>query len=154
MAVVGLGAMSLVVGSLVGGVVSGVLFLRFSPHPLRFGYDRDLARRLLAFGLPLAGASIIVFLVSFIDQLVVGRMLGPEQLGYYVLAVNLASWPVTLFSKPLRSVAPALFSRMQHDPAALSSSFGRVLTAGGGRGLPGVRADRCCRPGDRRLPLR
>lgn len=136
MAVMGFGAMSLVVGSLVGGIVSGVLFLRFSPHPLRFGYDRVLARRLLAFGLPLAGASIIVFLVSFIDQLVVGRMLGPEQLGYYVLAVNLASWPLTLFSKPLRSVAPALFSRMQHDPAALSSSFGRVLRPVAAVGFP------------------
>lgn len=136
LAVLGQGAMSLVVGSLVGGVVSGVLLLRFSPQPLRFGFDRVVARQLLDFGLPLAGASIIVFLVSFVDQLAVGRMLGPEQLGLYVLAVNLAGWPLTLFSKPLRSVAPALFSRMQHDPVALRESFGRVLRPVAAVGFP------------------
>ena len=136
MAVLGFGAMSLVAGSLVGGIVSGALLIRFSPQPLRFGLDPTLVRQLLAFGLPLAGASIIVFFVSFVDQLIVGRMLGPVQLGYYVLAVNLASWPLALFSKPLRSVAPALFSRLQHDPAALSASFGRVLRPVAAVGVP------------------
>ncbi len=127
MAVLGFGAMSLVIGSLVGGAVSSILLVRLAPQPLRFGYDPTVVRPLLDFGLPLAGASIIVFLVSFIDQLVVGRMLGPEQLGFYVLAVNLAGWPLILFSRPLRSVAPALFARMQHDPVEMSNSFGRVL---------------------------
>ncbi|WP_110182147.1 oligosaccharide flippase family protein [Nocardioides solisilvae] len=127
MAATGSGAEALVVGRLVGAVVSGALFLRFSPLPLRFGFDPRCARRLLSFGLPLAGASVVVFLVGFLDQVVVGSVLGPVTLGHYVLAVNLASWPVLLFSQPLRSVAPALFARMQHDPEALGRSFGLVL---------------------------
>lgn len=136
MAVAGQGAESLVVGRLVGAVVSGLLFLRFSPLPLRFGFDRRCASRLLGFGLPLAGASVVVFLVGFLDQVVVGSVLGPVQLGYYVLAVNLASWPVMLFSQPLRSVAPALFARMQHDPDELRGAFGRVLRPVAVVGLP------------------
>ncbi|QIX28839.1 oligosaccharide flippase family protein [Nocardioides sp. JQ2195] len=127
MVAVGFGAISLVVGRLAGAGVSGLLFLRFSPLPFRFGFDRRFARRLLVFGLPLAGASIIVFLVGFIDQLMVGRFLGPVVLGSYVLAANLASWPVSIFSQPLRSVAPALFARMQHDPTLMRTSFVQVL---------------------------
>ncbi len=126
-ALLGLGAMSLVVGRLTGALVSGVLMLHYSPQPLRFGWDRGVARHLLHFGLPLAGASVVVFLVSFLDQLMVGSLLGPVQLGFYVLAFNLASWPVALFSQPLRSVAPAMFARMQDDPDALRRGFVQVL---------------------------
>lgn len=116
-ALAGVGAMSLVVGRLTGAVVSAVLFLRFSPLPLRLGLDRTLVPALLRFGLPLAAASLVVFGVGFADQLAVGSVLGPTLLGAYVLAFNLASWPVQLLSTPLRQVTPPLFARQQHDPA-------------------------------------
>jgi len=119
----GFGAMSLAVGRMSGAVASGILFIVFSPEPVRFGFDRAKARALCRFGLPLAGASIVVFAVTNVDQLVVGHMLGATALGFYVLAVNLATWPVTMFSLPVRSVAPAVFSRLQHDRAAMNSGF-------------------------------
>ena len=71
---------------------------------------------LLRFGLPLAGASIVVFCVSYLDQLVTGSLLGPTMLGLYVLGFNLSSWPVTVFSQPLRSVAPAVFPGFSMTP--------------------------------------
>jgi O-antigen/teichoic acid export membrane protein len=119
----GFGAMSLAVGRMSGAVASGILFIVFSPEPVRFGFDRAKARALCRFGLPLAGASIVVFAVTNVDQLVVGHMLGATALGFYVLAVNLATWPVTMFSLPVRSVAPAVFARLQHDRAAMNSGF-------------------------------
>lgn len=112
----GLGVWGLVIGRLVGAAVSGVMIIAYSPLPLRFGFSRPHAIALLRFGLPLAGASIIVFAVSYVDQIVIGHTLGAVALGYYVLAFNLASWPVSMFSQPLRSVAPALFSRLQDTP--------------------------------------
>jgi O-antigen/teichoic acid export membrane protein len=119
----GFGAMSLGIGQLAGGLAAGVIFVAFSPLPLRFGFDVAKARALLGFGMPLAGASAIVFLVGNVDNLVVGHLLGATALGFYVLAWNLASWPVNMFSQPMRSVAPALFSRLQHDPAAMRAGF-------------------------------
>jgi PST family polysaccharide transporter len=95
-------------------------------------------RPLFGFGLPLAGASLIVFAVGFVDQVTVGHLLGPTQLGFYVLAYNLASWPVTLISQPTRSVAPALFARIQHDPTAMTSVFVKLLRPLAGLALP------CC----------
>src|SRR5258708_24709458 len=113
----GLGAISLAIGRISGAAAAGILFVAFSPQPLRFGFDRAKARALFRFGMPLAGASIIVFAVTNVDQLVVGHLLGATALGFYALALNLASWPVNMFSLPVRSVAPAVFSRLQHDRA-------------------------------------
>jgi O-antigen/teichoic acid export membrane protein len=127
LALEGYGAISLVIGRLAGAGLSALLLLHYSPLPYRLGLQRRYARQLLAFGVPLAGASMIVFLVGFVDQLFVGHLLGPVVLGYYVLACNLANWPVTLFSQPLRSVAPAMFARLQHDPERLQSAFPGVL---------------------------
>ena len=119
----GMGAMSLAVGRLAGTVAGGLLFVLKSPLPLRPGLDRDVLKPLLRFGLPLAGTSIIVFCVGYLDQLVTGSMLGSVMLGMYVLAFNLSSWPVTMFSQPLRSVAPVVLARLQNDPAKMRSTL-------------------------------
>jgi PST family polysaccharide transporter len=129
LALLGCGAMSLAIGRLAGAGVSAIMFVVSSPVPFRLGWDRALAARLARFGLPLAGASIVVFLIGYVDQIVTGAVLGSVALGMYVLAGNLASWPVTMFSQPLRAVAPAAFARMQDDPRALGRSFGAVLRA-------------------------
>lgn len=117
------GAMSLAIGRLAGAALAAVLFIVFSPEPLRFGFDPVKARELLRFGLPLAGASIVVFAVQNADQIVVGHVLGATALGFYALAFNLSSWPLTAFSMPIRTVAPALFSRLQHDRPAMRTTF-------------------------------
>ncbi len=127
LALAGTGALGLVVGRLAGAGISAVLFLVFSPLPYRVGLDRRLLRPLLRFGAPLAGASAIVFAVGFMDQVIVGHSLGSKQLGFYVLAFNLASWPVSIFSQPLRNVAPALFSRLQREPRRMTAAFRGTL---------------------------
>src|ERR1035437_7076734 len=119
----GFGAMSLGIGQAAGSLASGILLLVFSPLPFRFGFDVAKARALLGFGLPLAGSSILVFLVGNVDNLVVGHVLGATSLGFYVLAWNLSSWPVQMFSQPVRIDAPAFFARLQHDPATMRTGF-------------------------------
>ena len=123
MALEGVGAMSLAVGRLTGSLVSGVLFVALSPLPYRFGFDRTILKPLMRFGLPLAGASVVVFALGYSDQLVAGHMLGSVALGFYALAFNLSSWPVTIFSQPLRSVAPVVFSKLQRDVGTMRSSL-------------------------------
>ena len=127
LAITGFGAMSLAIGRLAGSSVSLVLLLRFSPEPFRLGLDRRHVRPLLNFGLPLAGASILVFGISYADQLVAGGTLGATALGFYLLAFNLSSWPQQIFSLPLRNVAPATFARLQHEPEAMRSTFRSIV---------------------------
>lgn len=123
LAIGGHGAYSLAIGQLVGSVLGGILLVVFAPGSLRFGFDRTKARELLRFGLPLAGSSMVVFANANLDKIIVGGVLGPVALGYYVLAVNLSNWPVTAFSQPVRSVAPAALARVQSDPPAMRSMF-------------------------------
>ena len=121
----GHGAWSLAIGQLVGNVVSGVMLcyvVRMWPRP---GFDRALARELLAFGLPLAGGSLLVFAMLNIHYIVTGRMLGAVALGLYLQAFNLSSWPVNTFSMVVRRVSLPAFAAVQDDKAAREATFGR-----------------------------
>jgi O-antigen/teichoic acid export membrane protein len=126
-ALAGFGAMSLAIGRLSGSITSAVMFLASSPLPYRFGFDRTQVPDLLKFGIPLAGSSLFVFAIGYADQIVVGSMLGTTALGYYVLAFNLASWPVNMFSQPLRNVVPATFARLQHDRRAMNGALKSII---------------------------
>lgn len=123
LALTGHGAMSLAIGRLAGNFASMILLLIFVPDSLRLGFDRVLAGSLLRFGMPLAGANLLLFAVTTVDQVIVGRVLGAVALGFYVLASNLSSWPINVFSVPVRNVAPALFSRLQQDPVRMRQTF-------------------------------
>ena len=123
LALSGDGAMSLAVGRLAGCFAGTILLLAFAPQGLRLGFDPAKARALLRFGCPLAGSSVIALAVTTVDQIIVGHMLGTVALGFYVLALNLANWPIGMFSQPVSIVAPAVFSRLQHDRAAMRTSF-------------------------------
>ena len=128
LALAGFGAWSLAWGRVVATLIGVALFIH-ATRPYRLRVDRELVAPLLRFGLPLAGASIVVFAVAYVEQVAVGATLGATSLGYYVLAFNLASWPLNMFSQPLRSVAPAVFSRLQGDPRRLGDSFTTLLRA-------------------------
>lgn len=122
LALTGMGAMALAIGRLLGSILSGILFIKASPLPYRFGWAKEHAMPLMRFGLPLAGTSIIVFAIGYADQLTAGAILGATALGFYVLAFNLSSWPGSIISQPLRRVAPAAFAAVQGTPARMQQS--------------------------------
>ncbi len=135
-------------------LLGAALFILSSSYPFRFGFDRAVAGQLLKFGLPLAGTSIIVFAVGYAEQMTTGAVLGATALGYYVLAFNLASWPVNMFSQPLRSVAPAAFSRLQDDEPRMNTTFVSLVHAAGDRDAAGLRDPGGGRPAGDRVRLR
>jgi PST family polysaccharide transporter len=125
------GAWSLAWGALVSSVLSGLLTLWATPVRYRPGLDREVVRELLTFGLPLAGASALLFLSINVDNVVVGHVLGPEALGFYALAFNVCSWPVNLVSVAVRRVSFAGFSRLidqEADPGpTIAKSFALLM---------------------------
>ena len=125
----GLGAWSLVWGSLTASILSGTLAIVAAPWRTRFGLDRDTTRALLVFGLPLAGSSLLLFVMLNVDYLVVGNLLGATALGLYIWAFNLCSWPVNLVSTTIRRVSLAGFSRVpdRGSPKAYAASVGATL---------------------------
>ncbi|WP_132111378.1 lipopolysaccharide biosynthesis protein [Actinocrispum wychmicini] len=126
LAVTGHGAWSLAVGQVTGNAVSSLVLFGLSRKWPRLGFDPSQARQLLAFGLPLAGASLLMIAMLNVDKVVTGRMLGAVALGLYVQAFNLASWPVNVFSLIVRRVSLAAFARVQEDPAERQTVFAKM----------------------------
>ena len=128
LALAGFGVWALVWSALLGNVVNAAFILHYSPDRHPFGFRRDVARELLAFGLPLALASLVIMGLLNIDYVVIGAQLGAVQLGFYLLAFNLASWPVNMFSAPARRVSLPLFARLHAGETDASEAFVPVCT--------------------------
>jgi O-antigen/teichoic acid export membrane protein len=123
LALLGFGPWSLAWGRLVGNTVNSGLHFILTPVRYRPGWDRDAARQLLSGGLPLAGATVLAVAMVNVDNVIVGRSLGPTVLGLYVLAFSLSSWPVNLLSVPVQKVSIPAFARLQHDLPRLRRAF-------------------------------
>ncbi|GAA5172768.1 oligosaccharide flippase family protein [Amycolatopsis dongchuanensis] len=128
LAATGHGAWSLGWGQLAGNVLSALVLCRLASMWPRPGFDRRQAAELLRFGLPLAGASALVFAMLNVDYVVTGRVLGAVALGLYLQAFNLASWPVNVFSAIVRRVSLAAFARVQDDPVRRQETLARMTT--------------------------
>lgn len=112
MAVGGAGPMALAWGQVASQVVLVVALHLLARHRPTFGLDPVLARESVAFCLPLALANLLSWALLSIDNLVVARMLGPAQLGLYVLAFNVSSWPMSAVGQAVRVVALPAFSQL------------------------------------------
>ncbi|WP_378785986.1 lipopolysaccharide biosynthesis protein [Nonomuraea fastidiosa] len=127
LAAAGAGAYSFAWGQLGGAIVTGAVIVRLARMPWRFGFDRAIAARLLRFGLPSAlgfGLEAVLMNSSFV---VVGAVLGEQQLGYYLLAFNVSSWVPGVIGTALRYVALPGFSRLAEDPDSLSEGVRRSV---------------------------
>lgn len=128
MAAAGFGPSSLAWAWVASNAASAVVLIAFSGRYWKPGFDRSEVVGLLRFGLPLAGSGLLVFAVLDVDYVVITRMLGPVALGVYVLAFNLASWPVKMFSTSVRSVSLPGFARLLDQPERLEAAFTRSLS--------------------------
>jgi len=123
LAATGHGLMSFAIGRLVGSGVSALLFIISSPAAFRIGYRRQGGGALIRSALPFGASAAFAFAITNADQAVVGVLLHTTSLGYYVLALCLASWPITMFSQQVRDAAPVAFARFRRGPQVMGSAF-------------------------------
>ena len=132
LAAIGDGAMSFAWSVVFEHVVTGLLTYyyvrRFDWFP---GFRLDVARRVLRYSLPVAGAALLTTLLLNVDYAVVGRQLGAYRLGLYLLAFNVASWPTALLGASIWAIVIPAFSRMTSDPQRRAHAvFSAVRTIG------------------------
>jgi PST family polysaccharide transporter len=127
LALAGLGPWSLVWGRLAGNALNSGLYWVFAEHRYRPRWNPDVARELLRAGLPLAGTSLLAVAALNVDYIVVGQIAGSVQLGLYLMAFNLSSWPVNMFAIAVARVSVAGFARLQHDVERLRAAFLRTF---------------------------
>src|SRR5665647_1771296 len=77
----------------------------------------------IGFGLYQMGERSIYYWAANIDYLLIGRYLGPEQLGVYTIAYNLVVMPLTKLTPVLTRVAFPIFAKRQDADAALRRGY-------------------------------
>src|SRR5699024_2119511 len=87
------------------------LQFRFVGERPRFGLDPDLARGVLAFGLPVASANLLSWALLGIDKILLSTLAGAAALGVYYLAFNVANWPMSVLGQIVRSISLPAFAR-------------------------------------------
>jgi len=107
LAVLGFGAFSLVIGMLAGSAAWSVAQWRITSYRPRVSMDLTIARSMAAYGGAAAALEVLAVVGARIDQVVVGRVLGPRDLGLYTIAyripetaIDTVSWTVSIVAFP------------------------------------------------------
>jgi PST family polysaccharide transporter len=128
LSVAGAGAMSLAAGQVAASLTTGILVFIWAGLPIKVGLDFAVARKLMAYGLPLAAGLGVESILEQADKVIVGRTLGATTLGFYLLAVSISSWAPGMIGSAIRYVALPSFARLsEKDPEALSNGVQRVI---------------------------
>ncbi|MEU6788130.1 oligosaccharide flippase family protein [Nonomuraea angiospora] len=128
LAVNGAGAYSFAWGQLAGAVVTGVFMLLYARLPYRFGFDRQIAAKLLRFGIPSAAGIALEIMLLNVGYIIVGNIMGDAWLGFYLMAFNVSSWVPGIIGSAIRMVSIAGFSRLaERDEESLSLGVQRTV---------------------------
>jgi len=118
---------ALVLGHVVGSFVGVLLSFIIIPGKPRLRVDSTIARELFQYGKYITGLTVVVFLTTEIDNLVLGKVLGMGPLGYYVIAYTLANMPTTQISKALAKIIFPAFSKLQANLPNLRAMYLHVV---------------------------
>ncbi|MFY4731258.1 oligosaccharide flippase family protein, partial [Nitrospira sp. BLG_2] len=118
---------ALVYAQVLSAAINSALSFMIVPGRVRFRLDFAVAKELFHYGKFITGLVIVVFLTRELDNAVIGKLLGMDALGYYVIAYTLANIPSTYISKLLAKVLFPMFSKLQADKGALGVEYGRGI---------------------------
>lgn len=122
-ALAGAGVWALVAGSMAGSLIRPIALSIAARHWCRPRFSRDGLAEMLNFGKFVTISKVLWYVYSNSDVLIIGKLLGKELLGFYSIAMQLASLPMQKVSELLDQVGFAAYSSVQHDMAAVRSHF-------------------------------
>jgi O-antigen/teichoic acid export membrane protein len=115
--------------ALVLGILAGqscALILGYVMIPYRPRFALSGFRELMSFSIWLSLGQVINTINWRLDQLLIGRQLGPEALGHYTVGDNLAALPTREITAPLHATLFPAFARLADMPERLRAAFTRA----------------------------
>jgi len=82
---------------------------------------------MIKFGRELTGFSFLNYFARNIDNVLIGRVWGPVQLGLYAKAYQILLLPLTQLNGPMQSVALPMLSRLNGEPERYRMAYVRVI---------------------------
>lgn len=124
------GVWSLVYASICRSVVRVFILVMLCPgwewaNPL--GGNLQSAKTLLRFGIQSTGSGFISFLNSVMDNLVVGKLLGVQALGYYSKSYDFSTNTIDTFNRVIGTVLFPSYAIIQKDRERLTNAYVRSL---------------------------
>lgn len=134
----GWGYWALVVTSLVTSLVATILAWTLSGWRPSLRPRFDGVGAMLGFGSKLAGFNILNFLSQNLQNVLIGRINGPVQLGFYNRGYRLLLFPLVQILQPIARVAIPVLSRLQTQPHTYRRVYLTMLQAIYLAAVPGV----------------
>jgi O-antigen/teichoic acid export membrane protein len=123
---VGDGARGLLLGSYLTGAAFVLGLIAMQRRRLGLRFDASLMKRLLRFGLPTMPAEASLYLLNFVDRIIIIRYLGAVELGLYALAVKFAQ-AVNVLVRGFQLAWPPLAYSIRDDDEA-RHAYATVVT--------------------------
>ena len=123
----GFGITSFTWAVLTRAVIGLVLMYIVSPWRIRLGFSREVAKRLLKFGLPFQMNSFLALLKDDLMTVFLGKILPFNQVGYIGWAKKWAEGPLRLIMDSVIRVTFPAFSRLQHSKELLGKAIEKTL---------------------------
>lgn len=118
---------ALVFGEIVRSIMFTIGSYALLPGKPRFSFSWKITRELLDYGRFVTASAIVLYIATELDNLVIGKILGTEQLGFYVLAFTLANLVTTQISRLTSRVMLPAYSAIQNDTLALRTNYLRII---------------------------
>jgi len=122
----GEGARGLLLGSYASGAVFVLGLIFVHRRRLSLFFDRELIRRLMRFGLPTMPAELSLYLLNFVDRIIILRAAGAAEVGLYSLAVKFAQG-VNVIVRGFQLAWPPLAYSIRDDDEA-RRAYAAVVT--------------------------
>lgn len=118
---------ALLFGLLAGKSVQLILSYIIHPYRPKISKDFHKARELFGFGKWVLGSTVLAFLITQGDDLLVGKILGATMLGFYQMAYKLSNTPATEITFIINKVTLPAYSKLQEDISKIKEAYLKVL---------------------------
>jgi lipopolysaccharide exporter len=125
------GVKSLVYGQIINFSIKTfcLLYIGLTEYKPSLHFKFNDLKKFLSFGLYQMGEKIVFYVYYNLDNIIIGRILGADLLGYYSIANNIVSIPANKINPIITKVAFPVFSKIQHNNNQLKNGYLSIIRA-------------------------
>lgn len=123
LAIYGFGYWALIVGILYNHVAKTVCILSLQGLSFSFSFQSETCKDALRFGFAAASASALWIVFSTTDDVVVGKLFGTTQLGFYTMAYFFSQLPLSKLNMIISPVLTPYYSNLRNSGVPLATPF-------------------------------
>jgi len=123
----GFGVKSLVIGYIIKNIIISLLVHIYYTWYPNLTFSFKLIKDLLDFGVYVFGSSLLNYFNRNLDYILIGRFLGPNKLGYYILAYKLMLVPVRKIAGVINQTFLPAFSKIKNNIQKVKDYYLKLL---------------------------